>query len=233
MKDTQTKSPRLYVFDNVSKGTDICLSSDQSHYLANVMRMNEGQSIRVFNGRDGEYNACIKSISKKQVTVEIGESIRDHKAAAYSVHLYCPLIKKDRFAFMIEKAVELGVTHIYPFTSDRTQLSKMNFDKVEKQIIEAAEQCERLTLPKLNDVKTLSALSFNHPTYCAMERKDNKIFKPNRIDDIGIIIGPEGGWGDNDIDFLNGATNIAPTSLGDNILRAETAALFMLSRIEK
>jgi len=229
------KTPRLYIKDDLNASIDLILNPDQSHYIANVMRLKMDDHIRVFNGKDGEYLCVVTKISKKQVLIKSIKCLRSQPSQSYNIHLYCPLIKKDRFAWMIEKAIELGATHIHPFTSDRTQLSKFNHDKTQKHIIEASEQCERLDIACLSDLTSFHNLNFVHPTYCAMERQDNAIFAPNTNDTapMGVIIGPEGGWSDNEVTFLSDHNAIIPTSLGDNILRAETAALFMLSRIGK
>lgn len=233
MTSHHIKTPRLYLNTQLNVDMDIGLEADQSHYIANVMRLQENNHIRVFNGHDGEYLCIITKIAKKHVMIKTVELLRPHKLPASNIHLYCPLIKKDRFAWMIEKAVELGVTHIHPFTSDRTQLSKLNQDKTQKHIIEAAEQCERLDIPQLHPLKPFNNLDFNMTVYCAMERQTNDIFSPqHNHDNVGIIIGPEGGWSDDEIIILSNHDAMIPTSLGDNILRAETAALFMLSRIQ-
>ena len=231
MKDDYTKSPRLYIDDDLQNHEIIALSQEHLHYLIRVMRMQDGSRIRLFNGKDGEYIFQIRIISKKQVNAVRGEKIREQKVICTRVRLYCPLIKKDRFSMMIEKAVELGVSDIYPFTSDRTQISKVNIEKTKKQIIEASEQCERMDIPNLHDVQPLPSLGIVKPTYCALERQNNDVFHPASCGDIGVIIGPEGGWSDRDIEILNDTPSIIKTSLGDTILRAETAAIFMLSRI--
>ena len=132
---------------------------------------------------------------------------------------------------MIEKAVELGVTDIHPITTDRTQNAKINSDKVKRYIIEATEQCERMSLPTLHTITKLTDCDFRPNTFAALERQHLNVFQGNIKDDITILIGPEGGWSGDEIDYLSNHKNITAVSLGDNILRAETAALFMLSRI--
>lgn len=226
-----TKTPRLYVTDDLSNN-DISLSRDHAHYLINVMRKDDGDMVRIFNGRDGEFISKISIINKKNVELKWLEKIKDQPVLGKNIHLYCAPIKKDRFAFMIEKAVELGVTNIHPITTDHTQNAKINPDKIEKQIIEAAEQCERMDIPTLHPVQKLSQCQFECDTYAGIERAEIAKFQIQTSADIAVIIGPEGGWSDSEINYLSNHKNITAVSLGDIILRAETAAIFMLSRIE-
>ena len=226
-----SKSPRIYVTDDLSSCNNILLSRDHSHYLMNVLRKNDGDIVRIFNGRDGEFSGKIAVESKKTITLKWLEKIKDQPKPSRRIHLYCPPIKKDRFAFLIEKAVELGVTDIYPIATDRTQNAKINSDKIERYIIEAAEQCERLDIPTLHNLNNLKYCNFETNTYCAIERHDAPLFHTQTDSDTAIIIGPEGGWTNDEIEYLTNHDNVTIVSLGENILRAETAAIFMLSRI--
>jgi len=230
MTSDYTKAPRLYVPDDLSNN-DISLSRDHAHYLINVMRKSDGDVVRIFNGRDGEFISKISIINKKNVELKWLEKIKNQSVSARNIHLYCPPIKKDRFAFMIEKAVELGVTEIQPIISDRTQNAKINIEKCEKQIIEAVEQCERMDIPTIHKPKSIDQCDFINPSYVAIERADITKFQIQDGDNVGVIIGPEGGWTESEINTLSNHQNITAVSLGDNILRAETAAVFMLSRI--
>lgn len=233
MEDDYTKCPRLYVPDNLSGNVEVNLSRDHAHYLLNVMRKSDGDSVRVFNGRDGEYGAKISVVNKKTINLKWLKNIKAQPKSDIQTHLYCAPIKKDRFAFMIEKAVELGVTHIHPIITERTQNAKINQDKCDRYIIEATEQCERMDIAILEKPRPLIECKFDHPTYAAIERlsEDSPIFSPSKSLSISIIVGPEGGWSVNEIHALSNDKSIIPVSLGNNVLRAETAALFMLSRI--
>ena len=235
MSDDYSKAPRLYVTETLAPECDISLCGDHVHYLLNVLRKIDGTLVRVFNGQDGEFVGRIKSHTKKTASLLSLKKIRDQKNTGRDVHLYFAPIKKDRLSLLIEKSVELGVTHFHPVISDRTENRKFNPDKLEKQIIEAVEQCERLTCPILHNAVAVSQCRFTKPAYAAIERMDSPIFNGDIKNDspIGIIIGPEGGWTENEIaEFIRNDAVIA-TSLGSNILRAETAAFFMLSRIVK
>lgn len=135
-------------------------------------------------------------------------------------------------SFLIEKSVELGVTDFYPIISDHTENRKFNVDKLHRYMIEGAEQCERLTIPILHEAQSIDDIAtLDTPIHCAMERQDKPFFAPNTNQDIACLVGPEGGWSKREIELLLNAPNIAPVSLGTNILRAETAAICMLARL--
>lgn len=235
MIDDYSKAPRLYVPDDLTEGAIITLSPDHAHYLQNVMRKAAGDIIRIFNGRDGEFVATLSPKSKKTAELIDLKRSKKQKNAAIKIHLYFAPIKKDRLSWIMEKAVELGVTDFHPIITDRTENRKYNADKITKQIIEAAEQCERLDMPIMHNAVHLNQCQFIHPTFAAIERLDYiPPFQPQQNKtDIGLAIGPEGGWTQNEISLLSSHENITPVHLGDLILRAETAALFMISQIDK
>jgi 16S rRNA (uracil1498-N3)-methyltransferase len=233
MEQDYTKAPRLFLNTPLSIRADTQLDKDQSHYLLNVMRKNDNDMVRVFNGCDGEFIGAIQKQSKKFCTLTNLEQIKPQPETRNEIHLYFAPIKKDRMGFMIEKAVELGVTHIHPIITDRTQHGKINHDKIEKQIIEAAEQCERMDIPHLSPTQKLINTIFPKQTYVGLERDNAPLFHAKNIEGTSILIGPEGGWSNDERRHMNAASEFTPVSLGNNILRAETAALFMLSRIDK
>lgn len=233
MADDYSKAPRLYIPDDLSNNGNVQLSRDHTHYLMNVMRKKDGDIVRIFNGRNGEYIAKTSIINKKNVELKWLEKIREQTYPNKKIHLYCPPIKKERFAFMIEKAVELGVTNIHPIITQRTQNAKINIEKCERYIIESTEQCERMDLPVIKKPIPIEQCNFVAPSYASIERDKNiPLFNISTPSDcIGLVVGPEGGWTNAEIDFLKEHSNVTAVSLGDNILRAETATIFMLSRI--
>lgn len=233
MKPDQTKAPRLYC--NAPLGQDITapLADDQSHYLLNVMRRNDGDIIRVFNGCDGEWSAQLVKTGKKAAALRCLEMLQPQYTPQYKTHLFFAPIKKDRLAFLIEKSVELGVTDLHPVLTDRTENRNLNFDRLEKQMIEAAEQCERTDIPVLHDIAVLASVSdATFPVMAAIERDDAVPFMPVRTvpEHCGFLIGPEGGWTEGEVAFLHQCATIHPVNLGRRILRAETAVTYMLAR---
>ena len=235
INDQIHKSPRLYIDTPLSAGTQITLDKDQSHYLINVLRKSEEDALRVFNGKDGEWTATITAASKKSASVQIGQQLRVQPQTTPHVGLIFSPIKKHRMDFLIEKAVELGVTDLYPALMQRTENRKIKPERIKAQIIEAAEQCERLTIPALHECSplnmTLNTIPPDSPIYWAAERFENSKTSKNTAPPCTFLIGPEGGFDQTEKDFLIKHDRITPITLGNNILRAETAALHCLSQI--
>lgn len=233
MDEEYTKLPRLYTPETFLPGTAVQLSPGQAHYLRAVLRRDEGAMIRIFNGRDGEYAARLSAISKKSA-ICVPESLIRPQEEESPLHLFfCP-IKKNRMEILIEKAVELGVSDIHPVLSARTETRKLNTERLNAQITEAAEQCERLSLPVLHPVKTLhEALRQAQrpkPLLWCRERgaaKPLADFEPPPA--WAFLIGPEGGFTEDETALLESAEDVAAVSLGPRILRSETAALGALA----
>ncbi|MFP4313804.1 MAG: RsmE family RNA methyltransferase [Alphaproteobacteria bacterium] len=230
MQKSITKLPRLYTELDLACRQNIELSKDQAHYLKNVMRKEAEDDLRVFNGRQGEWLCTIKDLSKKSAHIEPIEEIRGQKMPARRIHGFFPPIKKNRQDFLIEKAVELGVTDLHPVLMEHSEVRKINEERIRAQIIEASEQCERLDIPLLHPVsdmkEALANLSF--PVLAALERYEGAEKQACDAKEIGVIVGPEGGFSENEKQFLLQANNIHGISLGENILRAETAFLKIL-----
>ena len=144
------KYPRLYLNEKFAENERIFLSIEHVHYLKNVLRKNKGDILRLFNGHDGEWLARIDELSKKICAVILTENIKNQPSVRASLNLYFSPIKKQRMDFLIEKAVELGVDGLYPVIMNRTENRKLNIERTRTQIIEAAEQCERMSLPMLH-----------------------------------------------------------------------------------
>ena len=235
MIDNIYKYPRLYLNAAFEKSAIISLLPEHAHYLRNVLRKKKGDYLRVFNGTDGEWLARIEEIGKKSCDIALDRCLRGQGSKKPSLHLYFSPIKKQRMDFLIEKSVELGVTDLHPVLMERSVMRKINQERIEAQIIEAAEQCERLDIPKLHDLKNLSQSlaehSFNIPLYACLERESgaNLISSYAMSDDVAFIIGPEGGFSDNEKESLTANNNVIPVGLGKEILRSETAAIACLS----
>ncbi len=228
---------RLYFGAPLSSLRCIALTENKSHYLKNVLRKSEGDKIRLFNPIDGEFLAKITSVEKKVVNVEIENQLRPPEKNTQDIHLFFSPIKKDRNDMLIEKAVELGVTHFHPVLFARSIVRDIKPDRIHAQIIEAAEQCERLSIPTLAPLKdfrkALSEWDTNIPLFAAIERMDtlNLSQAPLKSAKTGLCIGPEGGVTPEEIEILNTKKFVTPVSLGANILRSETAVFYGLSLI--
>lgn len=214
---------RLYLTQSLKEGQIIELNKDQRHYLEKVLRFKQGDYFLGFNEKNGEWKIVFH---ESQYCCR--ELIRCAKKTETCWLAFSP-IKHDPMSFLIEKATELGVTDLQPIICERTNSHRLNLERLEKNVMEAAQQCERFDLPKVHLPKQLKDFLNNLPNnvnwYAALERSaldSVKIKLP-----AGFIIGPEGGWSVQEQLILKKHTT--QISLGNNILRAETAALVCLS----
>jgi 16S rRNA (uracil1498-N3)-methyltransferase len=233
MSKDYIKCPRLYVDEELIGDAEIIIHDMQAHYLKNVLRKKSGDMVRIFNGRNGEWIAEIADLSKKKILIILREKLKEQSASEYKTHLLFAPIKKNRMDILIEKAVELGATDLHPIITQNTESRKINEDRIRAQIIEAAEQCERLDLPLLHSSLTLDKLlgDWNKPQtlFVALERSDNALRLTKPSDHAFILIGPEGGFTEKEQEQLMAHDAVSTISLGSRVLRAETAALKALS----
>ncbi len=226
---------RLWVKASLSEGTEIALSLDQTHYLCHVLRLKAGDGVRLFDGETGEWLARITEVGKKSALVRIEDRLRPQAPPAPSRHVIFSPIRKERMDFLIEKAVELGVTDFHPVIMDRSMVRDINPERLHRQIQEAAEQSERLDLPVLHALRPLTQAVTAFPEgvdlYGCIERVDAPFIGAMSFSSgpCGFVIGPEGGFTESEREFLLARQELHPVSLGPNILRAETAVLFALS----
>lgn len=230
-----TKCPRLFVAADLAPSRTLELEGPQHHYIHHVMRMQEGDGLRLFNGRHGEWGAAIVQTGKRRVSLEIKSKLKDQPAQAQGVHLLYAPIKKNRLDFLIEKAVELGVTDLHPVITARTEVRKLNAERLQAQITEAAEQCERLDMPRLHPEMAadlaLARWDTEIPVYACIER-DGDALPLSDIVQAGpcaFLVGPEGGFDPAECERFARHGFLKPVSLGQNILRAETACVAALS----
>lgn len=230
------KLPRLFVKEPLSLNRGIELESGQAHYLRNVLRRKEGDFIRLFNGQDGEWIGALSYPDKKHAQVNLIEQLLEQPAETKRIHLLFTPIKKHRMDWLIEKAVELGATDFHPVLTQNTEVRKIKEERLEHQIFEAAEQCERFEIPKLHSLQKLDQLLSKWPeditVLSCLERFDASPIQEHakHDQDIAFLIGPEGGFTEEEKQKIAGKTT--PVNLGDTILRCETAvakALILLS----
>ena len=223
-----------YIEDSLTAGAQIALPREATHYLTKVIRKTEGDSVRVFNGVSGEWRAVIETVSKKSTHLVVREELRGPAPAPDITLLFAP-VRKHRTAFIIEKGTELGVRRFQPVLTSRTQFPRLNIDKARLQAIEAAEQTERLDVPEIKAVRPLLEVLDawdDTPIIFADEAGDaepahevcTKLSAP-----VAILIGPEGGFTDAEREELRAMKNVHPVTLGARILRADTAAIALLS----
>lgn len=229
------KLSRLFINQKLKSGDEISLPQNHTHYLRNVMRKTQGDRIRLFNGKDGEFLCTISTTGKKSYGLYIGEKIKEQPEDKHEYHLLFAPIKKDRMAYLIEKVVELGVTHIHPVLTQNTDVRKTNHSKLEQYVTEAAEQCERLTIPVILPLQPLESTLENWqkqlPLFACLERTDSAPITEvlHSHPSFGYLIGPAGGFTAHEAEALSSHPKITPVSLGKNILRSETAAILPLA----
>ncbi|MEM7650753.1 MAG: 16S rRNA (uracil(1498)-N(3))-methyltransferase, partial [Pseudomonadota bacterium] len=227
------KYPRLFTPHSLAAEASVTLETDQLHYLKNVLRKSVDDCVRVFNGADGEWLGQISVLEKKRGELTLTEQFKQQPSKEEPLHLIFAPIKKGRMDFLIEKAVELGVTDIHPVMTARTEARNLKTQRLQSHIIEAAEQCERLSLARLHKEQSLNALlqswDAETPVYWGAERHENAEHLANIKDPKCFLIGPEGGFDDEETRALENHKDTIGISLGEQILRAETAALFCLS----
>lgn len=218
----------------MQEATTLPLTGEQTHYLKTVMRRPDGAQLRLFNSREGEWLGTLHFAGKKDGSVALQRQIRLPASRALTLHLVFAPIKKDRMDFMVEKAVELGVTDLHPVLTQYTTIRDVNEARMIRQIQEAAEQCERLDVPKLHPLQSLKDFIKTWrgtPLLAALEREEAPyIGSLSPIPpETGLIIGPEGGFSEDERLLLTQPDWVKAVNLGEQILRSETAALFGLS----
>jgi 16S rRNA (uracil1498-N3)-methyltransferase len=234
------RSPRLYVDAPLAAGDRIPLDRNQSNYLGNVLRLEAGTNILVFNGRDGEWRAEILG-RKRPENLEIVAATRKQDHLPDVRYAFAPL-KHARLDYMVQKAVEMGVCALQPLLTRFTQVRRVNGDRMRANVIEAAEQCGILSLAAVEEPVSLDRwLGRRAPerllVFCdeaAPVANPAAALKPMRsvAQGIDVLVGPEGGFADDERDNLLNQPNTVRLSLGPRILRADTAAVAVLALVQ-
>ena len=227
---------RLFFAKSLSLNLSSKLNKSQSHYLAKVMRVKVGESFSLFN-QSGEWEAKINEILKGIVEFTVLKKLRE-KDNEKNIWLAFAPIKSNFFNFMIQKATELGVTKFVPIITDRTIVRKINYERIEKIIIEASEQSNRIKLPKVEKTQNLNLFLENNNNKINIIFGDlnteNQNLDPkikNEDKPIYIIIGPEGDFTESERYQILNFNGVQSLKINNNILRAETAAISAISII--
>jgi 16S rRNA (uracil1498-N3)-methyltransferase len=227
-------SIRLYLPAPLHAGAELTTTPAQAHYLANVMRCAVGETLRLFNGRDGEWEARIRSLRRDRALLVAERQVRPQAPEPDLWLLFAPL-KRDATDLVVEKATELGAAAILPVLTDRTNTARMNPTRLLAIATEAAEQCERLTLPRIAPPEKLSAILAGWPTdrplVAALERSVAPKVQPAQ-GPAALLVGPEGGFTEAELDALRRHPLVVAASLGPRILRAETAVIVGLALLQ-
>jgi 16S rRNA (uracil1498-N3)-methyltransferase len=234
---TESVKARLHVTDALSAGGTVALVDDQAHYLRNVLRLEPGAAVALFNGRDGEFRAVITEAGKKACRLTVETLLRPQVPVADVWLCFAP-IRQGRIEMIVEKATELGASRLLPVITRRTQMQKVNAERLAAHAREAAEQCERLDVPEVAAAVTLEKLLGDWPQdrrlFVCAERSDapSLLQAAAGSGPCALLVGPEGGFAPEEFEQVSALPQVVTVSLGPRILRAETAAVAALAILQ-
>ena len=240
MARTDFTTPRLCLEGDLVEGATTALSRDEGNYLVNVLRLARGARVLVFNGRDGEFEATIESIARKNPTLTIGSRIRPQETPPDIDYLFAPL-KHARLDYMAQKAVEMGARRLRPVITRRTQASRVNLARLAANAREAAEQCGVIWLPEVSPEQRLDDVVAGWPAerlliFCYEDAPvANPIAATAAVEaraGVSLLVGPEGGFEDSERQAITRLPRVLRLSLGPRVLRADTAAVAALALIQ-
>ncbi|MGH6761893.1 MAG: 16S rRNA (uracil(1498)-N(3))-methyltransferase [Phyllobacterium sp.] len=230
---------RLFIEAPLALGQRTEADTAASHYLAKVLRKQDGDEILIFNGHDGEWRAALRFESKKRLTLEPLEQTRPQPPAPDLHYCFAPL-KTGRLDYLVQKAVEMGAGVLQPVLTQHTQVNRLAADRVKANAIEAAEQCGVLSLPDCREPVKLDRLlsewdSGRRLIFCDEGHgTDNPlpVLQGLPRGPLALLVGPEGGFSASERDLLRSLPFVTPVPLGQRILRADTAAVAALALIQ-
>jgi 16S rRNA (uracil1498-N3)-methyltransferase len=235
------RTPRLYVEVPLQQAASITLDAAQANYLGNVLRLAAGASVLVFNGRDGEWRSELARTGKRALALTIVEGTRPQTTALDLHYLFAPL-KHARLDYLVQKAVEMGASRLQPVLTRHAQAARVNLERMRANAIEAAEQCGILTLAEIGSPLSFeAAIAARDPSrllvFCD---EDAEVLDPvaalaragaGRSGGIAVLVGPEGGFADDERAALLRLPNTVRLALGPRVLRADTAAVAALALV--
>ena len=239
MARTDFTTPRLCLDDDLAPGRTVALSPEAANYLVNVLRMKPQARVLVFNGRDGEFAAHLVG-ERKRAALTLAEKTRDQESPPPVEYLFAPL-KHARLDYMAQKAVEMGARALRPVLTRRTQAARVNIERLAANAREACEQCGVIWLPEVAEPLPLERALADWPADRLLVFCDEDAPTANPLDalaaapqtpSVALLIGPEGGFTDEERALIGRLPQVLRLSLGPRILRADTAAVAALALIQ-
>ena len=225
---------RLFVDHTLGEAQSVPLNKDQAHYIFSVMRKSIGETILIFDGNNGEWEASIEEISKKSGVLFCIKQTKPQIMPPDLWLFFCPL-KKVRTDFIVEKATELGVARIIPVQTEHTNVDRIKLSRLSAHAIEAAEQCGGTYIPKIEELQKIKEVLENFPPnrrllFCDEKLQASEVNLENlKKGKWAILVGPEGGFSEIERNYIIGLKFTFSISLGPRILRADTAAVTAIS----
>lgn len=222
--------PRLFVSQPLGQGTTVELDQKQANYLGNVMRLGTGSEVLLFDGSSGEWLGRVAEAGKKRMALTVERKTREPESIPDVWLAFAP-VKRAQTDWLVEKATELGVARLQPVVTSRTIAERVKLERLHSIAIEAAEQCGRTILPAIEEPVPLARFltSLDRPLYFADEAGGEPVHSAFKAPPAAILVGPEGGFTDEERTLVRSFPNAVSVSLGPRILRAETAALAVLA----
>jgi 16S rRNA (uracil1498-N3)-methyltransferase len=229
---------RLFVEADLGEGASLTLGGDQANYLRNVLRLDAGDAVLVFNGRDGEWRAELARSGKREARLAVTSRIRQQEAGPDIAYLFAPL-KRSRLDYMVQKATEMGVARLCPVLTRRTVAERVNVERMRANAIEAAEQCGILRVPAVDEPAKLERViggwDNSRPLIFCDEGSEHAdplvVLGRVKPGPLALLVGPEGGFDEAERELLSTQPFVTRISLGPRILRADTAAVAALALV--
>ncbi len=236
--DYDFRAQRLHVTDDLGEGLPVALSREQTNYLVNVLRLSDGAFVHVFNGRDGEWRAVLVRKGRRDAALEIERQTRAQSGGPDLHYLFAPL-KRTRLDYMVQKATEMGAARLMPVITRHTVAERVNLDRMRANVIEAAEQCGILRVPEVAEPISLARVlgvwdAGRRLVFCdeaAPIQDPIRALQAVPPGPIAILIGPEGGFAEDERAALTALPQVVRLALGPRIMRADTAAVAALALV--
>jgi 16S rRNA (uracil1498-N3)-methyltransferase len=235
------RTPRVYLDSPLAAGLAVSFDRGQANYLQNVLRLGHGDELLLFNGRDGEWQARLAVAGKRALTAVVGARMREQPRPSDLHFLFSPL-KHARLDYLVQKAVEMGASRLQPVITRHTQVARVNVDRMRANVIEAAQQCGILSLPEVADPAAFKDVigQVDAGRLLVFCDEDAEVKDPVAALaaaaraglPLAVLIGPEGGFAEEERKALLERPNVVRIALGPRILRADTAAVAALALVQ-